>query len=152
MWKCRSIIRCMKHTHARMVHTTYCSWGTPWKKDTSFMFWHNSTLSLIESSCHSSCGLCQYSGKKHQILAGNSPSGPAWTMIAQPYPQKLCNKIAFCAKVHFQQRFVNKLDRLMKWPCRGSPCLLCFILVRIVSPSIPSRVISSWGKVLTREV
>ena len=42
------------------------------------------------------CKLCKYTNENYFFLFGTAPDGRWWTLVAQPYPTKLCNVVARC--------------------------------------------------------
>jgi hypothetical protein len=74
----------------------FCQYGTAWRKATGFLACHVSKQAF-SSFCKSCTGrkLCSRTSKCHHVLSGSSPSGKPWTLVAQPYPRKLC--VALCA-------------------------------------------------------
>ena len=44
--------------------------------------------------CQGRRGWCSFSGKRHWVLSGSSPSGVPWTRVAQPYPQRLARALS----------------------------------------------------------
>ena len=50
---------------------------------------------LVNKLCTGRHGLCSRTGKHHIVLTGTDRNtGKLWTRIAEPYPPKLCSKLA----------------------------------------------------------
>lgn len=79
---------------ATLLRTDFCGWGMPWKKSTGLLTRNFPCLADVSCICHTTKGRCQFSGRKHIILAGKDSSGLWMTRRAQPYPVRLCNRIA----------------------------------------------------------
>ena len=77
---------------AIMQPTTYCMFGTPWRKATAFMTWHCPDFQL--PCCGGPFYKCSFSGQQHIPLRGKTAHGQWRTSQAQPYPPALCRQIA----------------------------------------------------------
>ena len=110
MWLCSCIRKIMCSPVVFMVHTVFCAWGTAWKKPISSMVGNCPALRVLGKTCGNS-GVCAYSGKRHQVLEGSGPGGIRWTLIAQPYPPRLCRAFAAAVSGHFLSSYINELDR-----------------------------------------
>lgn len=99
LWFQPSLLKVL--SHATRVHVDYCGYGTRWKKATTFASWHADSLTGLHAKCqgHPSNKLrvCGFTQKTHLHLEGKSPDGRLWTVVAEPYPHKLCNKYAHLA-------------------------------------------------------
>lgn len=73
----------------------FCSFGTRWRKGTKLMTYDFDVTDLKRHVCHNK-KICLDSGCEHQQLSGVAPGGRWWTMVAQPYPTRLCTKVAKC--------------------------------------------------------
>ena len=74
----------------------FCQFGTKWRKRTRFLIGNcDETDSLrLQRTCQAKNGHCSRSGKKHFHLTGSNNKGTPWTLIAQPYPSRLCHSLA----------------------------------------------------------
>ena len=108
---CPCIQQAKHKVNARMVSTVFCAFGTAWCKPTTFMYWCWSALGRIGRRCLVKHNKCEHSARPHQVLEGKGPGGVSWTAIACPYPKQLCAEYAIAAKVHFQSRFIRKLEQ-----------------------------------------
>ena len=90
--------------HIHVVITDFCQYGTPWRKRTRFVC-GNILLDDLHRVTHmcSHGKLCSATGKPHFQLTGKGPQGRNWTEIAQPYPTKLCEGLAYAltAPMHY---------------------------------------------------
>ena len=75
-------------------HVHYCQYGKPWKKATSFLGWLVPNFEF--KLCQGSFGFCSASQCKHVHLQGQNSSGVFLTLLAQPYPASLVDRIAKC--------------------------------------------------------
>ena len=110
MWLCPPLTRALLRCGARSVTTCFCAWGTAWRKDATFAYGGCPRLASLGRTCSSRDGRCQHSQHKHQVLQGNGPGGKPWTLIAQPYPSRLCRAFAAAVEQHFIARFIRELD------------------------------------------
>jgi len=79
---------------ASFQRADFCQYGMPWRKATYFLCSHHiKEWGLL--SCLSQLGRCSVTGKKHIILQGRDAAGNFLTRKAQPYPPKLCDRLAF---------------------------------------------------------
>ena len=82
-------IQTLLHKGASFQHTTFCAFGTPWRKATSFLTWGCPNFNL--PSCQGTFAKCSFTNKAHLPLVGRTAEGHWRTRIAQPYPLQLCN-------------------------------------------------------------
>lgn len=75
---------------------------TPWRKSTGFLVGHFQALQSIQRICHCCHHRCEFSGKRHIVLAGKDSNGVWWTRRAQPYPFQMCFEIANLLKLSTQ--------------------------------------------------
>ncbi len=95
---------------AKRAAVDYCAFGTRWRKRTSFLFWRcDPLLGLNHFRCKLVNGSCCFSGRPHQKLTGHAPGGLPWTAVAEPYPRRLCPKIAEIVDNHFDQLHLCQL-------------------------------------------
>ena len=98
------IVACLQLPHSKQVNIDFCAFGTPWRKRTKLAFWHVPDVSpSFGHICSSTGGRCDYSGCKHAVLKGTTHR-VFWTLLAQPYPKKLCTKIAHVPHPRVQTR------------------------------------------------
>ena len=112
MFICPCLVRVVKRFHAVMVHTVFCAYGTPWRKQTTFAVWNCPALSRLETKCNSKQGICEHSHKPHQILEGSNGHGSNWTKVAEPYPPRLCRKLARLVRSHHMRRASDVLRNI----------------------------------------
>ena len=92
---------------AEQICTDFCQWGVPWRKRTKFCFCHVD-LSSVAARCSSKRGICDRTGRKHEVLQGKVASGVNKTLIAEPYPVRLCTSLAKCfSNALCQQRLMR---------------------------------------------
>lgn len=77
---------------ATLSELDFCAYGTPWRKRA----WLAGTLPGLKSlarrcSCYARCS---FSGPPHVTLDGKYSKGQWRTLLAQPYPERLCFDIA----------------------------------------------------------
>ena len=74
----------------------FCQYGTRWRKSTGFLCvnFQSHEVAGLGKRCKTCKGLCSRTHAPHQVLSGTAPGGTPWTRIAQPYPSKLCAKLA----------------------------------------------------------
>ena len=93
------------HQHARTIRhvkfdwADFCQDGTPWRKRTGFLSTGlgapgNDLRRGVVKQCYGRC-LCSRTWKPHQPLRGiQASSGRYFTIIAEPYPRRLCKRLA----------------------------------------------------------
>ena len=87
--------------HVEFNWTDFCQDGTPWCKRTAFLSTGlvfgvklKSEFARTMRQC-SGRGACSRTGKPHQPLRGiQASSGRFFTILAEPYPRRLCKRIA----------------------------------------------------------
>ena len=86
--------------HNVFIRVDYCQYGTQWQKPTAILS-NCKELAAVGSACRmticKSSGtrrICSRSGKRHERLAGLDDEGVWNTSHAEPYPAKLCKRIA----------------------------------------------------------
>lgn len=89
----------LQHPRIHFVRSDVCQWGTRWKKPTGFLIGnldHNDTARLAQAIC-TNCprGLCSRTGKPHFLLSGSNSRGVPYTRIAQAYPTRLSQQLAY---------------------------------------------------------
>ena len=72
------------------VRFTFCAYGTKWQKATTLAVWGTSAFDSLARSDSRHDGICTFTGQPHKILMGYGEGGVPWTLIAEPYPRKLC--------------------------------------------------------------
>ena len=87
-------LKCMKHLfNQKPVDDTtldFCMYGTPWRKGTKLVYW-SCRADALRRVCSSRQGICDCSGRPHQIIQGIHPTKKVfWSSIAEPYPTPLC--------------------------------------------------------------
>lgn len=79
----------------------FCQFGESWRKRTKILF-KGIDFSCFEQLCHGTGNLCSRTGKHHLNLKGVSPTGAFWTLVAQPYPWLLVDRISEMLLKRFQ--------------------------------------------------
>ena len=86
---------------AILVPLDFCAYGTPWKKTTRILFHGWIGVGDVVRRCRArrtgkgQPTMCQYSMCAHQHLSGiNRETKKWWTSVAEPYPEKLVERIA----------------------------------------------------------
>ena len=93
-----------RQLHTHVVTTDFCQYETPWRKRARFVCGN-----ILLDDLHRVTHLCSYgkvcsaTGKPHWQLTGKGPHGRNWTEIAQTYPTKLCEGLAYAltAPMHY---------------------------------------------------
>ena len=97
-WRLPPVVKLLasSHVHCRVID--FCMCKTPWRKRTRLVF-GNIDMADTERFLHRFCsgrdGVCDNSRKKHFHLTGSARDGRPWTLVAQPYPSRLCHDIAY---------------------------------------------------------
>ena len=77
---------------AKKVEASFCAYGMPWRKATTFLAGNFSSLHFL--ACSGSFRKCSRTGASHLPLIGKSTTGAWLTSLAQPYPEQLCEHFA----------------------------------------------------------
>ena len=106
-WLIPKVAHLLIHDRTSMHVTDYCQDGTPWRKRTKVLTCHLD-FSLVPRLCQGCRGICSRTHRAHTQLCGQV-NRQFLTLIAQPYPTKLCNRIA----VVFHNALMERLSRPM---------------------------------------
>ena len=88
MWYQRVFHELLRDAAHRFFRTDFCVYGTAWRERTRFI--PSSRLGNTKRLCNRQ--------HVHQVLRGRSSQfGKCWTKVAEPYPRKLCNLLAWAA-------------------------------------------------------
>ncbi len=114
LWLCPQVQKLLRRRHVQVQHVEFCMFGTVWKKPTSFLgVWINLEPLMPFRCIGCKRGLCARSGRAHVPLAGLGQNGVWMTKLAEPYPVRLCSKLAQCfANFFAQQRATDFQKRL----------------------------------------
>lgn len=93
LWLAPPIKHLLQHGKVDACFTDYCQEGTPWRKRTRLMFAHVNLRPCLRQ-CQGARGICSYSQAAHVTLSGQDSKGQWMTLNAQPYPHRLCRRIA----------------------------------------------------------
>lgn len=85
LWRLKPWVKIASLCLLKPFRVDFCRYGTPWRKRTRFL---TNLDSLID--CTQFCAGCP----AHTVLRGSSPSGVAWTKVAEPYPHGLADLLA----------------------------------------------------------
>ena len=86
-------LACDPHTQVKVVD--FCAYGTPWRKRTRLMFGNVDACDLARlDRCRCIGRYCSFQSGRHFQLTGAGPNHKPWTLIAQPYPARLCRDLA----------------------------------------------------------
>ena len=91
-----------KQQHIHVVTCDFCQYNKPWRKRTRF-FTGNicyDDLHRIQLLCTGKHGICSRTRRPHFHLTGCNSHGQNWTAVAQPYPSKLCEGLAYALTAH----------------------------------------------------
>ena len=84
LWLCPPVQHLLRRKYMYSWTVEFCMFGTAWRKSTTFLAVHLSLSPLEPLGC------------RHTMLRGQNSEGKWLTKIAEPYPWKLCNKLAQC--------------------------------------------------------
>ena len=102
LWLAPPIRHLLCHKSTNWGYTDFCMDGKPFRKRTRLM-WANVDLYPALRQCSSRRGICARTGACHQQLQGTQ-GGQFLTMLAQPYPHRLCQRLATCFHAAVMQR------------------------------------------------
>lgn len=92
LWLARPIQHLLHHRLCDHGFTDFCQDGKPFRKRTRLL-WCNVDLRHCLRHCCGRRGLCCRTGVRHQQLQGTE-EGQFRTLLAQPYPPSLCQRLA----------------------------------------------------------
>ena len=93
-WNLPPMRSIMQQPDTHFIHVDFCQFGTRWKKPTGLLCKYVTDLHRLCLTCQGKHGICSKTCRPHQLLTGTGPGSIPWTLIAQPYPKKLCSQIA----------------------------------------------------------
>ena len=97
LWKIPAIRQLASKPSSFNLTVDFCSYGTPWRKRTCFLFGNlrrEHAAHMQDHICQGR-GQCSFTGKKHIELTGPRPVRRVpWARVAEPYPRKLCTALA----------------------------------------------------------
>lgn len=82
------------------IRVDFCGFQMPWRKATGILFGFIPNFLQLAITCDPLHGRCSFTNRKHIILTGKDSSGQWMTRRAQPYPLKLCQRIATLVAEH----------------------------------------------------
>lgn len=107
IWLSAPIRHLLQHPLTSYDFSDFCQDGTPWRKRTGFMS-YGLDLRYAVRHCSGPRGICSRTGLQHQHLQG-AVNGQFMTLAAQPYPLKLCRRMATCFEHACMRRRSAKL-------------------------------------------
>ena len=112
LWLASPIKHLLRNKTVEYGYTDFCMDGKPWRKRTRLM-WANLDLRYVLRSCTGKRGICARTGCSHQQLQG-SQGGQFMTLLAQPYPHRLCQRLAAAFGNAFFNHSAEKLWELIQ--------------------------------------
>lgn len=98
MWWIPEIQSFLRKKESNFVVCDQCQYGQPWRKATAFLCFGLSPENLVRLSkrCSGARGWCSKLNGYHRTLTGQHPQlGIPWTRLAEHYPPRLCEALAF---------------------------------------------------------
>ena len=95
IWQTRWLSSLARRHDFTFTVTEFCQWqNLPFRKATGFL--HTCVeLTIGERRCLGGRrGICTATGAPHRPLTGLTPEGKFWTKVAEPYPLRLCRRVA----------------------------------------------------------
>ncbi|CAE7221560.1 Kidins220 [Symbiodinium natans] len=92
IWMTKQFQSLQKSSHVHFGYTDFCGDGTLWRKRTGLLHGFVDLGSCCKR-CNTRGGICSFSGKRHAQQMGQC-QGVFLTRAAEPYPQKLCRRVA----------------------------------------------------------
>lgn len=92
LWLTPQLRHLMTHKYCEWGYTDFCQDGTSWRKRTRIL-WAHVELRQALKHCAGKNGICSRSHQRHEQLMG-SANGQFKTLLAQPYPHRLCQRLA----------------------------------------------------------
>lgn len=93
-WSLPPLCHLISSQQAHLSRMDFCQHNTPWKKPTGFLHNHIVDSHRLSCTCQGQNGVCSRTGRRHWPLTGSGPGGKPWTVLAQPYPPKVCKALA----------------------------------------------------------
>ena len=110
IWQAPAMFALSRRQQVFFDYTDFCIDRMSWRKRTRIMYAFVD-LSCVFKHCCSLKGICDRSGSNHVVLSG-SLHGVFLTLIAEPYPVALCNRIARAFHNYVCNRHVRSLANL----------------------------------------
>lgn len=107
LWLTPQLRHLLNHKYCNWGFTDFCQDGTMWRKRTRIL-WAHVELRQALKQCAGKNGVCSRSHQRHEQLMG-SANGQFKTLLAQPYPHRLCQRLAS----HFAFAVMAKLSAPM---------------------------------------
>lgn len=98
MWDLGPFRQLRKQSHIAFESLHQCQYGTRWRKATGLLCSRVDPFDRdrLSKMCGGKSGVCSRTGQRHLQLSGRDPkSNRLWTQIAEPYPTRLCEALAF---------------------------------------------------------
>lgn len=112
LWLCPQVQQLMRRKNVKCWTVEFCMFNTPWRKSTTFLAVYVSLHLLEPYRClGAKRGLCKQTGRPHVMLAGQNSKGQWLTKVAEPYPVKLCTKIAQCFSNFYAQQRAEQFQK-----------------------------------------
>lgn len=92
LWLTPQLRHLLNHKYCKWGYTDFCQDGTAWRKRTRIL-WAHVELRQALKHCVGKSGVCSRSHQRHEQLMG-SANGQFKTLLAQPYPHRLCQRLA----------------------------------------------------------
>lgn len=96
-WELPPLVDFIETANCLLCDLDYCQFGESWKKPTRLMYKYLDISSLSKRCC-GSYNRCSSSNLPHVRLSGMGPNNVFMTLLAQPYPWKLCRDFAHVAR------------------------------------------------------
>ena len=114
LWLCPQVQYVLRRKCAQTWTAEFCMFGAPWRKPTTFLAVYLSLEPLEPFRClGAKRGLCKRTSCHHLLLSGTNSKGQWLTKIAEPYPWKLCNKLARCFSNFYAQKRAEQFEAAM---------------------------------------
>ena len=91
-----------------LLPTDYCQDGMAWRKRTGILGVHVNFKSAMRL-CSGPRGICSRTNLRHIELRGTQ-GGKFMTLIAEPYPHRLCGRLVYCFEQAVIANVVLPLD------------------------------------------
>ncbi len=96
-WVLPPLVNFIESAKCLFCDLDYCQFGESWKKPTRLMYKYLD-ISCLSKRCCGSYNRCSSTNLPHVRLSGMGPNNVFMTLLAQPYPWKMCRDFAQVAR------------------------------------------------------
>ena len=96
LWQIVGVQRILANKDCFFITCDFCSFGAAWRKRTGLLCYGCDEVTAnkkLAKTCTGCGGYCSTTLNKHHLLTDTAPCGRPWTLVAQPYPERLARAL-----------------------------------------------------------